>query len=95
MAVAIARFPELAQIHARLARAEDDLPGERVAATKTRQHGRVEAERAVGRRVHDLRRQDHRDVREHRELRAEPAELLDELGDRAALAAEALVAEER
>ena len=49
----------------------------------------------VRRPVDDLGRQDHRDEREHVELGAELAVLLDELGDRGALAPEARVAEQR
>ena len=81
--------------HARLALAEDDLPGERRAAAEARQQRRVEAERAVHGGIHDLGRQDRRHEREHVELGAERAVLRHQLGQRRAGAAEAAMAEQR
>ena len=55
----------------------------------------MEAQRAVAGRVDDLGRQDRGDEGEHVQLGAEPAVLVDALGDRAALAPEMAVAHER
>jgi hypothetical protein len=54
----------------------------------------VEAQRRLRRAVDDLRRQDHRDEREHVEVHPERSMLVDELGDGLALAPEAPVPEQ-
>jgi hypothetical protein len=66
-----------------------------VAAAEAGQERGVEAQRALGRRVDDLLRQDDGDEGEQVQVRAEVAVLRDELRDRHPLAPEAAVTEQR
>ena len=68
--------------HPRLALAQDDLPGQRGAAPEARQQRGMEAQRATGRGVHDLRRENRGHIGQDVELGAQAPVRLDKLRDR-------------